>query len=81
MNNYPNASEMRKMFEQKVQEQKLMAAPEGFAPPNANSALIPDDYVQTDVEKALSEAPMSEQSEYDPYLAQALVGSAGSEVL
>ena len=81
MNNYPNASEMRKMFEQKVQEQKLTAAPEGFAPPNANSALIPDDYVQTDVEKALSDAPMTEQSEYDPYLAQALVGSAGSEVL
>ena len=81
MNNYPNASEMKKMFEQKVQEQKLQAAPEGFAPPNANSALIPDDYVQTDVEKALSDAPMSEQSEYDPYLAQALVGSAGSEVL
>lgn len=79
MNNYPNASEMKKMFEQKVQEQKL--TPEGFAPPNANSALIPDDYVQTDVEKALSDAPMTEQSEYDPYLAQALVGSAGSEVL
>lgn len=81
MNNYPNASEMKKMFEQKVQEQKLTATPEGFAPPNANSALVPDDYVQTDVEKALSDAPMSEQSEYDPYLAQALVGSAGSEVL
>lgn len=81
MNNYPNASEMKKMFEQKVQEQKLQATPEGFAPPNANSALVPDDYVQTDVEKALSDAPMSEQSEYDPYLAQALVGSAGSEVL
>ena len=82
MNNYPNASEMKKMFEQKVQEQKaLQAAPEGFAPPNANSALVPDDYVQTDVEKALSDTPMTEQSEYDPYLAQALVGSAGSEVL
>lgn len=82
MNNYPNASEMKKMFEQKVQEQKaLQAAPEGFAPSNANSALIPDDYVQTDVEKALNDAPMTEQSEYDPYLAQALVGSAGSEVL
>ena len=79
MNNYPNASEMKKMFEQKIQEQKL--TPEGFAPPNANSALIPDDYVQTDVEKALSDTPMTEQSEYDPYLAQALVGSAGSEVL
>ena len=80
-NNYPNASAMRKMFEEKVQEQKLMqqmmgqAPQEGFAPA-ANSALIPDDYVQDETEKSFTEDPMAEDVAEDPYLAQSLVGGS-----
>lgn len=74
-NNYPNASAMRKMFEEKVQEQKMMqqmsmGQPEGMGIPGANSALVPEDYVQSDVEKTLTETPMEEQAMADPFLAQ-----------
>ena len=78
-NNYPYASEMRKLFEQKVQEQKMMAqlggpVEQGMAP-TANSAILPD-YVQDDVEKSLTENPMEESAAEDPYLAQSLVGGS-----
>ena len=75
MNGYPNASEMRKMFEEKMQEQKAlmqMGLPgeQGMAPPNINTQLIPDDYVQSPVEETLTSTPMAEQAELDPFLAQ-----------
>ena len=75
MNGYPNASEMRKMFEEKMQEQKAlmqMGLPgeQGMAPPNVNTQLIPDDYVQSQVEETLTSTPMAEQAERDPFLAQ-----------
>ena len=73
------------MFEEKVQEQKALAQmgvpPETGTAPVVNSALIPDDYVQDDVEKTLNSTPMQGQAELDPYMAQALVGSVGSEVM
>ena len=80
-NNYPNASSMRKMFEQKVQEQKMMAQmalpTEPGTAPNMNSALIPDDYVQDETEKSFTENPMEEGVTADPYLSQSLVGELG----
>lgn len=88
-NNYPYASEVRRMFEEKVQEQKMMqqmasqmgmAAPqEGFAP-EENSALIPDEYVESDVEHTLNDMPMQSNANIDPYLAQALVGKLGGQL-
>lgn len=85
MNNYPNASEMKKMFEEKVQEQKMLmqaGAPiEEGSPPNGNSAIIPEDYVQSEVEQTLNSTPMQGQAALDPYMAQALIGNVGSEVM
>lgn len=80
---YPNASFMRRMFEEKVQEQKMMAMQmgqvpdQGFTPPNANSAVVAPDYVQTDVEQTLNNTPMEGQAAIDPYLAAQLVGGVG----
>ncbi|MBP5298875.1 MAG: hypothetical protein J6Z09_06990, partial [Lachnospiraceae bacterium] len=73
-NNYPYASEMRKMFEEKVREQKALqgmglSTEEGFTPPNANSAIV-EDYVESDLDKAFTDTPMEEQAQVDPFLAQ-----------
>jgi len=75
-NNYPYASEMRKMFEEKVQEQKMLAmqgmpTEGGFVPPTANSAVV-DDYVQSDLDKTLTETPMEEQAQLDPFLSESM---------
>lgn len=79
-NNYPNASEMRQMFEEKVQEEKMqMAQMQAMMPQqsqmpdvgyNVNLANVPEVDTQLD----MYDTPMESKSEMDPFLAQSLVG-------